>query len=291
MQNAYTFHYLEETAEPLFLLSSVGEGETADEEYRWHGLERTGGGMVFQYTVRGEGLLRIGGQTYAVPRHHAFLIGIPGDHEYRFDASRAETWSYRWIRFESKGMGGAWKEWMDRLGPVLELAPDAEPMLLLESLYADASTDRLKDRYEVSQRIYEWMASLQRYCAGRKQPSLAALPEPYRRVADYMDGHYAEDLTLDRLADVAGMTRTHVCKMFARNAGMTPIEYLRNRRMEKAAELLRQSGLPVKDIAARCGYPSVGYFGKVFLKVTGMQPTAFREAEEDKVHGFLRLIK
>lgn len=290
MQNIYGFRYLEHTAEPLFLLGSVGEGTTSDEAYRWDGLERPGGGMVFQYTVRGEGLLRVGEATHAVPKHHAFLIGVPGNHEYRFDASRAAEWSYRWIRFEGRGMGGAWKEWMDRLGPVLELSPEAEPILLLDSLYADASTGRLKDRYEVSQRIYEWMASLQRYCAGRKQPSQAALPEPYRRVADYMDEHYAQDLTLDRLADVAGMTRSHVCKMFARHAGMTPIAYLRNRRLEKAAELLRQSELPVKEIADRCGYASVGYFGKVFLQVTGMQPTAFRDAEEEQAYDVLRLI-
>lgn len=291
MLNSYGFHYAEDDSSFLFKLFSIGHETVSSEAYRWNGLKRGGKGMVFQYSLQGGGRLRVGKEIYSVPKGHAFIVSIPSDHEYYFDSTLADSWEVVWIRFEPIGEDWLSKELMRLGGPVVELGADALPLQLLWTLHRDSAAKQLGDRYDLSLRIYEFLVAFQRSLHSRGPYKGSELPQTYREVAAYIHTNYHRDLTLDQLAEVAGVSKYHLCNRFPHFFGVTPMDYVRNRRLEQAAELLRTSDLPITGIAARCGFSNVSYFGKVFHKIIGMSPSTYREAREGQVQSRLRLLE
>lgn len=96
------------------------------------------------------------------------------------------------------------------------------------------------------------------------------------RVTDYIEAHYAEPLTLDTLAAVGGRSKCTLIRMFRHAFGRTPIGYLLEVRLERAAADLRGTKRPIAEIAARHGFPDSNYFTKLFRRRYGASPRASR---------------
>jgi AraC family transcriptional regulator len=102
-------------------------------------------------------------------------------------------------------------------------------------------------------------------------------PPPFDlgRVVDHMRAHLDEDLDLDRLAAVAALSKFHFVRAFARATGRTPHRYLVDLRLGRAAEMLRGTRLPVRQIALQCGYRSPSQFAAAFRRAYGVAPSEY----------------
>jgi AraC-like DNA-binding protein len=98
------------------------------------------------------------------------------------------------------------------------------------------------------------------------------------RAKDMMDARYREPLDVPALARAARLSPAHFSREFRRAFGQTPHQYLLNRRLERAAELLRNTDRSVADICFKVGLKSVGSFTTSFGRVFGASPTAYRAA-------------
>jgi AraC-like DNA-binding protein len=98
------------------------------------------------------------------------------------------------------------------------------------------------------------------------------------RAKDLADAHYADRLTVDDMAAVAGLSRAHFSREFSRTFGESPRAYLQSRRLERAAALLRNTDHAVADICMDVGLESVGSFTTSFVRAFGKTPTAYRAA-------------
>lgn len=96
------------------------------------------------------------------------------------------------------------------------------------------------------------------------------------RVLKYIHENPAEDLSLDRLADVAAMSRFHWHRVFHAMTGETCAQAVRRVRLHRAAGWLIHQNEPIADIAARVGYPNVQSFSRAFSEGFGISPGAFR---------------
>lgn len=74
------------------------------------------------------------------------------------------------------------------------------------------------------------------------------------RAIDYIETHYAEDISLVSIASVAGLSPTHLTGVFRREAGVTPYSYVINRRLRQAVHLLRNTDLPIAEVALDAGF-------------------------------------
>lgn len=92
------------------------------------------------------------------------------------------------------------------------------------------------------------------------------------RAKDRMDAASHEDWPVRRLAEVSGVSEAHFARSFKQAFGLPPHRYLLTRRIERAAALLRDTGLPVTDIAFQTGWESLGTFGRTFRDITGHSP-------------------
>jgi AraC family transcriptional regulator len=101
-----------------------------------------------------------------------------------------------------------------------------------------------------------------------------------RRVADYIQAHLAQPLTLSELAGLLQMSPAHFIRAFRRTMGYTPYQYLIQCRIERAKALLTMSPhLPIRVIAAHVGLPAHSHFTALFRKLTGLSPTAYRNEQ------------
>ena len=98
------------------------------------------------------------------------------------------------------------------------------------------------------------------------------------RAKDLADARYADPLDVPALARAAFISPAHFSRQFRRTFGETPHQYLLTRRLERAAELLRNTDRPIADICWRVGLRSLGSFTTSFRRAYGMTPAAYRAA-------------
>ena len=96
------------------------------------------------------------------------------------------------------------------------------------------------------------------------------------RAKDRMDAASHEAWPVTRLAKVSGVSAAHFARSFKQAFGAPPHRYLLTRRVERATALLRETSLPITDIAFEAGWNSLGTFGRTFRDIVGESPGEFR---------------
>ena len=104
------------------------------------------------------------------------------------------------------------------------------------------------------------------------------------RAKDRMDLQSHEQWPVQRLAGVAGTSAAHFARSFRQAFGVPPHRYLLTRRIERAMALLRETTLPITDIAFQTGWASLGTFGRIFRDVTGESPGTIRSRAKAADH-------
>lgn len=105
---------------------------------------------------------------------------------------------------------------------------------------------------------------------------------PLSYVLQYIALHYAEPITLERLADLEHISKSYLSRQFKRQTGQTVIRYINNQRIEAAKRLLMGSTQSVSEIAYQVGFESPKYFYRAFRAITGDTPAAFRKHCRDQ---------
>lgn len=98
-----------------------------------------------------------------------------------------------------------------------------------------------------------------------------------KRVEEYIDKNYREDIRLQQLADIANMTPTAFSRFFRLRTGRSISEYIIDVRLGHAARMLADSTNSVVEICYDCGFNNVSNFNRIFKKKKGCTPSAFRE--------------
>lgn len=122
-------------------------------------------------------------------------------------------------------------------------------------------------------RLWEHMGS------GSGSPSAKALRDSSRikQMLEYIHAHYFEEINLGQIAGSALVSESECLRCFRGTIGKTPIQYVKAYRLQRAAELLKNTGEKVVDIGVQCGFADMSYFAKAFREAYGCPPTQYRE--------------
>ena len=101
------------------------------------------------------------------------------------------------------------------------------------------------------------------------------------RARQFIADHHADEMSLDEVAKSVNMSAFYFCKMFKKATGMTFTDYLARVRVEKVKNLLLNPHKRISEAAFEAGFQSLSQFNRVFRRIAGEAPTAFRE----KLHG------
>ena len=127
-------------------------------------------------------------------------------------------------------------------------------------------------------RIYSILA--QRYFGGvyqQKQRENSAMDrEVISSAMNYIDTHYQENVTLEDVAAFTGFSRFYFSRSFKQQTGYSFRDYLSQRRIQVAMELLIQTGKPMSQVAQESGFGSVATFNRTFREYKSCTPTQYR---------------
>lgn len=104
--------------------------------------------------------------------------------------------------------------------------------------------------------------------------------EPVRiwKARTFIHEHIGEELSLIKVAELTRTSPHYFSEKFKQATGTNFVKYVAQTRFEKAASLLRESGLRISEIAFACGFQSLSQFNRVFKKLSGKCPTEYRAA-------------
>ena len=123
--------------------------------------------------------------------------------------------------------------------------------------------------------IIQLLVQLSRYQPASKEP-ISHLSSSIDQVIDYIHHHFNQQLTLDQLAAMTGLSSRQFYRLFKQQTGQTFLQYLQNIRMNKSCELLRNSTKKISEIANIVGYRDLKFFHSIFKRRIGVTPKQYR---------------
>jgi len=104
--------------------------------------------------------------------------------------------------------------------------------------------------------------------------------EQYGRVLDFIKANYSHSISVEDIAQSAGLSRTHFSRLFRHVVGQTPYRFLMSFRVERAQELMQDKARGLADIAFSCGFSDQAHLSRSFAKETGKTPSEWRRQIE-----------
>ena len=230
---------------------------------------------IWQYTLDGEGELAFEGRMFRIRTGDAMFLMIPQDHRYRLPEDSPE-WKFIYLSLSGSEILRIWTEISRRFGPVIKL-----PMEMSKSIgrafeiVTAARNKKVRSAYHASSLAYSFVMSL--YEEIEIQDFTASESAFVLDAVKFCMDHYAEDITVDDIADAAGYSRCHFTRMFTSVHGVSPGRFLRELRLGNAARMLQLEAGNVKEIAGKCGFSDESHFCKAFRRRYGTTPDLFRK--------------
>ena len=187
---------------------------------------------------------------------HCLVLDVPGDH---------------WLHEQLGEHADASRRLLDRPAA---LGLDNRQQQLVDWLAASPVDDPLIAR----QGAVLLLASLNPTASATVTPSHRL---PYAAFDSHIERNAAYPLQVADLARIAGLSSARLHARFTVECGMTPMDYIRQRRLLKARQLVTQTSLPLGEIAAQVGYSSQSAFSAAMLRAFGSTPMALRRESGD----------
>ena len=103
--------------------------------------------------------------------------------------------------------------------------------------------------------------------------------DPWEDLVDYINNNLDSGLTLESLAKKCYYNPSYFSRLFKNHFGVSLVEYISNKRVEKALELLSETNMSIKAISSACGFSNRSVFYRAFSKITGKTPTEYRKKD------------
>ncbi|MEC0124399.1 ABC transporter substrate-binding protein [Paenibacillus pabuli] len=144
---------------------------------------------------------------------------------------------------------------------------------MLEQLYAIREYQTDADYSHLNVQFQRWMEMIiTRYILPQTEQSIESR---VKSTIQYVEDHYAEEITVQKLAQLASIRPVQYTTLFRQLTGHKPLDYVNHVRIKHAKEWLRKSDEPLRDIATRVGFKDEYYFSRRFRQMTGLSPRQY----------------
>lgn len=231
---------------------------------------------VIHVVTKGRGIFRSNGTEYDLSEGKLFAI-YPGENTF-YQADRETPWSYSWIGFT----GYTAESIMEAIGvsrerPVADLKDTAEIYDAIERLL-DVRQMTMADILKRTAGMYYVLALMIENSLQAKPRRRYAQVKYVSMAAELIASSYDRKIKVSEIADMVGVNRSYLTSIFKKEMNMSPQEFLINFRLEKAAEMLRETEEQIGTIASAVGYTDALTFSKAFKQKYGVTPSEFRQS-------------
>ena len=237
---------------------------------------------VIHYISKGYGTFKINDEVYNLKQGDIFILLKGMNVEYI--ASMDEPWEYYWIGFS----GSKANECLNRTAIIESYAASCKedskiPYMILNmceisKTYNPSCSDDillLKELYSLLYALIEEFPKPFEY----KDKELHAY---IQEAINFINSNYMNSITVNEIANHVNLSRSYLYKMFIKNLKISPQKYLINLRMYKATLLLKNTKIPIGEVASKVGYSDSLLFSKTFSKYFSMSPLNYRNNQIGK---------
>ncbi|MDO5135762.1 MAG: AraC family transcriptional regulator [Eubacteriales bacterium] len=240
---------------------------------------------VLHLVLAGKGILELDGRRYCLKPGNAFWLQ-PGVTAW-YQADDKDPWTYCWVGFsglladESMSSAGfsrknpvrviGCRDEVDQIvGQMLAAHKPSWPDFLKRNSLLLLLLSALTEDYRSTIPVKEIETDRARSAAVY-----------VRQAIEYMNNNYGSRLRIGELADYLGVNRCYLSESFKQQVGISPQEYLKKLRMEKAKQLLQRTEFSVSKVASTVGYQDQLAFSKAFRKYSGRSPMKYKEEKKE----------
>lgn len=238
---------------------------------------------VLHIVLKGKGCLQAREKSYHISANQVFAI-YP-EEETVYQADEEDPWEYLWIGFH----GFDAEKILHFIGfsresLVVSVVNTYTISNEIEKIFS-ARQPTVVDEMRRASYLYAVIALLMEGSQERVDERGNDYPDKIyvKRAVDIMMESYADKLKISEIANTIGISRGYLTSLFKREMNMSPQSFLMNFRMEKAAQLLKNTNEPVRSVGISVGYADSLSFSKTFKQKFHMSPSAYRELQLELV--------
>jgi len=118
-------------------------------------------------------------------------------------------------------------------------------------------------------------------CIESNHEKIGEYSKMFDKVFRYIDNNYMYDITLENLADFSGYSKYHFSRIFTQYSSVSYIDYLNEKRIKEAENMLLNDNISITEIAVRSGFKSLATFNRAFKKLKHCTPSEFKRLHQD----------
>ena len=261
--------------QPLVLLDGGVESRLG-ETYDFYNDDRPGyEGLLFQYTLGGEGVFEKNNSRYKVRRGQGFLVQFPEKSRYYLENGRDEPWEFLYLHFLGDGALPFVRKIRNICPGLMSLDESSPPIRMALHLQKRLTNGERLQKYEGGEFLYRFLCALLRET---EHPAAQKKSSAVQRAAEIMEEDYQRLTGIEELAARLDLSPEHLSRAFKDEMGSAPLSYLTGLRLQSAMNDLLGTEWSIDGIARKNGFSNGNYFAKIFRKHVGISPGSYRES-------------
>jgi AraC-like DNA-binding protein len=243
---------------------------------RIHGISQ----HIIIYCIEGYGWIEIDKKRIAISPSQ--FIAIPANTPHKYGADKKNPWSIYWAHFKgdtSSFIVDLIMKNSDNFKPQVTFSEDR--IRLFDDVYYNLEKGYGDDtlRY-VNMTFYHFLSSMiyeDKFNRDKKE----ARPDVVDATIKLMQENIQKNPTLNEMAAFANLSVTHFSALFRKKTGHSPIEYFNHLKIQKACQYLAFTDMTIKELAFDVGIEDQYYFSRMFTRLMGISPSAYRKRNSD----------
>ena len=237
---------------------------------------------VIHYVTKGCGTFKFNNKVYNLKEGDIFILLKGMDVEYM--ASIDDPWEYYWIGFSGSKVG----EYLNRTSIIDSYVANCSGnskipniivnMCEISKTYNPSNSDDIVLLKELYSLLYTLIKEFPKPFEYKDKELHTYIQD----AIDFINSNYMNSITVHEIAEHVNLSRSYLYKMFIKNLKISPQKYLINLRMYKATLLLKNTKLPIGEVASNVGYSDSLLFSKTFSRYFSMSPLNYRNNKVNK---------
>jgi AraC-like DNA-binding protein len=229
---------------------------------------------VWQYTISGRGRIECREGKKDLLPGSLMIVSVPGPHVYYLPED-SDHWEFVFLVMIGREAIRIVRMIERQMGHVLDADKTPETVVLLYDILSKLFSEEINDPFGNSCRTYRLCMKFLEEAGAEQGPERQSFDE----LKTFLKNNLYRDISVEEMAEVLRLSRSHFTRLFSREMGMSPRMYLEDLRLKTAMGLLFEDQVSVKEAAVRCGIYDVNYFCRLFRKRYGISPGKYKERE------------
>ena len=234
---------------------------------------------IFHFIFSGKGIFECQGKTYHLSANQGFFIeqNVP----IYYKADEKDPWHYGWISIGGMQANAIFnKLFLNADTPIYNARSDTDLYAVFKNCIHQYELGNTNDVFAA---LFSYISALEKSSV-RYVTQKAYLQQSYAQKAEQyiLLNYHSPDIKIQEIADLVGINRSYLTRLFVEKFGCSPQQYLLRLRMEHAKNFLQTTNYTIQTVGNSVGYPSIDAFSKIYKRYFGVSPSQTRNLSKKK---------